>query len=304
MAAVTVALPVWNGLPHLPLAIDCLLAQTCAGLEILVVNDGSTDGTKEYLDSLRDPRIRVLHQGSQGVAQALNRALELTRTPYFGRMDADDACSPSRFEEQLRYLESHPEVHLLGTQLEYFVDEPERSGFAPRLPLDHEAIEEALMRREHAICHPTTLFRTESLRALGGYQPIVAEDWDLFLRLSERHRLANLPAVLHKMRLHETSTTSQRWGRYARSAEHAIACSRARRRGEPEPERSAFEAAWESRPWLRRALERLDAASLRAYRLGIIDWLSRRPLRGALRLAAASALSPGRLLRRARRYLR
>ena len=112
---VSVVLPVRNGAADLPKAIDTILAQTFTDFELIVVNDGSTDGTAAVLDAIRDPRVRVVHQENMGLAAALNRGISLARGRYIARQDHDDWAKPTRLEKQVAFMEANPDCALVGT---------------------------------------------------------------------------------------------------------------------------------------------------------------------------------------------
>ena len=112
-------MPVWNAMPWLPEAMESLFQQTTEGFEILVVADVSTDGSTEYLRTLRDPRLRVVERPRAGLTAALNRLLEETRTPWLVRMDADDVSYPTRIERLQAAIEAHPEAGLIYSLADY-----------------------------------------------------------------------------------------------------------------------------------------------------------------------------------------
>jgi len=115
MSRLTVLLPVYNGMPYLPEAVDSVLAQTFADFRLLVLDDGSTDGTAAYLGGIDDPRVDVVHQENRGLGATLNRGIGLCETEYLARMDADDVACPDRLKLQVDYMERHPAVAMLGT---------------------------------------------------------------------------------------------------------------------------------------------------------------------------------------------
>ena len=123
MTRLTVALPVYNGMPYLVPAVESILSQTLQDFRFLIIDDGSIDGSADYLDSLDDPRVTVIHQENRGLGATLNRAIELCDTEYLARMDADDVSHPDRLERQLLHMESHPDIGLLGSQIEFVVGE-------------------------------------------------------------------------------------------------------------------------------------------------------------------------------------
>ena len=227
MTDVTVFMPVFNALPHLPEAVESIRRQTLQEWVFLIVDDGLEDGSLEYLAGLDDPRIRILRQPHQGPAIASNLALGLCQTEFFARMDADDVAHPSRLEEQLAFLRRHPEVGLLGTQIRPLGSV--RAGRPSALPTDHRTIFADLMHGRHAMCNPTIMCRTALLREVGGYQADgVLEDWGMFLSMGECAELANLDHALLCYRIHGGSTNGRHMAELR--ARIAYACDRAQRR--------------------------------------------------------------------------
>ena len=189
---VSVVLPAFNAATTILAAARSVLADDSVALELVVVDDGSTDGTLAALGELAaDARVTVVSRPNRGLAASLNEAIAASSAPYVARMDADDVSVPGRFHAQLEYLETHPDVVLVGGQIRRVVDGVADS--ASTFPTDHDAITSALLRGQHAMCHPSVMIRRSALDAVGGYWDHgVAEDWDLFLRLSEVGRLANV----------------------------------------------------------------------------------------------------------------
>ena len=167
-ARVAVCLAVRDGMPYLPVAVDSILAQTLWQLEILVVDDGSSDGTAAFLAGLADARVRVLTQPGAGLAAALNRCIDTVAADFIARMDADDIARPERLAEQLAFMAAHPDVAAAGSWIEYFADAGRRT-LTRTLPTGHDAIVRALTHGGHGFCHPTLVIRTAAARQAGGY---------------------------------------------------------------------------------------------------------------------------------------
>ena len=196
MPATDVLIAVHNGMPYLPEAIESIRAQTYTDWRLVIVNDGSTDATTEYLNGLQaDKRIVVLNQANAGLGPALNRGLEACTSEFVARLDSDDIAHRSRLEEQVAYLRKHPNVGLLGTQIERMGDV--RIGSRSVLPCDHESIMDQLLKGAVAMYHPALMCRTTLLKQIGGYwnHRLPAEDWDMWLRMADVSRLANLDRV-------------------------------------------------------------------------------------------------------------
>ena len=200
-AVVSVLMSVRNGAPWVRAAVESLLAQTLADLEVIVIDDGSTDTTPDVLASLRDPRLVVERLEHAGLTRSLNRALARATAPLVARLDADDVALPERFALQRAYLDAHPDVGLLGTGARE-VDVSGREVAVVRPPADDAAIRRALIRANPFV-HSSVMMRRTVLDQAGGYDESlpVAQDYDLWMRMSRLTRLANLPEPLVIRRL-------------------------------------------------------------------------------------------------------
>jgi glycosyltransferase involved in cell wall biosynthesis len=200
---------VYNAGSYLRAALDSILGQTLSDFELVVVDDGSTDGSSRVLEEYeaRDPRLRLLPQPNAGLIASLNRGLEQCRGEYVARMDADDVALPERLERQVRFLDVHSDHVAVGCRT--LLIDADGDPICPYAYLcDHEQIDAMHMAGGGgAICHPAVTMRTKEVRGAGGYDPAMrhAEDLDLFLRLAEIGRVANLPEVLLHYRMHARS---------------------------------------------------------------------------------------------------
>lgn len=207
---VSVVMTVYNGEPWTAEAVESVLGQTFTDFELVVIDDGSTDATADVLRGYRDERLRVICQSRAGQTAALNRALRLARAPLLARMDADDVALPRRLERQMEFLAAHPEVGLLGTA----GHEIAPTGKIVRTltpPTDDHAIRRTLIRRNPFI-HTSVMFRRALLDTVGEYDESfsVAQDYDLWLRMSRRTRLATLAEPLVSRRLTPGQLSSAR----------------------------------------------------------------------------------------------
>jgi glycosyltransferase involved in cell wall biosynthesis len=203
---VTVLLPVYNGERHLRAAVESILAQTFECYELLLIDDGSTDGTDAICRSFTDPRIRVVrHEKNRGLVSALNSGIDLISTKYVARMDADDVALPERLARQVAFLEARTDIAACGSWMVELVDG--RLWDVMRRPTGHYLRQIAW--RPVPIFSPTACLRTEVLGQLRYRADYVhAEDYDLWLRLCSNHRIDNVPAVLLRYRIHPASVSS------------------------------------------------------------------------------------------------
>jgi len=194
--AVSVLLAVHNGAARIGAAVESVLGQTAGDLELIVIDDGSTDTTPDELARFTDPRVRHVTQARTGLTRALNRALGLARAPLVARLDADDTATPDRLEQQRAFLERTADVGLLGTAaLE--LDERGRLVRVVQPPRDDVTLRRALIRANPFV-HSSVMMRRELLDKVGGYDETfpVAQDYDLWMRLSRVTGMANLAEPL------------------------------------------------------------------------------------------------------------
>jgi glycosyltransferase involved in cell wall biosynthesis len=290
----SVILPVYNGMPYLPDAVESILHQTYADFTFIIVNDGSTDGSEEYLRSLSDPRVELINQANQGQGTARNLALRRCQSEYVALMDSDDISMPDRFRSQLEYLDAHPEVVMLGTQIEFLVGAVAQRAFGA--PTDHIEIETRLLKGRAGLCNPSLMFRTAAALACGGYPAgIIGEDTDFCLRMCEQGRAANLDRVLLQYRLHPAQTSQARSTELISAYHYAASRAICRRKGLPEP---GLETFLRNASLIARWRWSVEAWELIQYRTGRIQMASGKPFRGLLRLALLGVCRPFSVIRR------
>jgi glycosyltransferase involved in cell wall biosynthesis len=298
-------MPVYNAMPYLRDAIASVLEQSFRDLQLLIIDDGSTDDSAAYLRSVHDPRLTVLEtEGRQGQGAARNLAIQRCETEYLAFADADDISLPDRFERQIAYMDLDPDVGMLGTRFAY-IGSSGRPGLTPPLALGHEAIRRDLLLGRHAIANPTLMFRTSVFERTGAFRIDGAgEDWDLFLRMTEQTRVANLNQILCHYRLHPSSTNAQQAQTLLRRYAHACECARLREEHLPESSFEDFCKRQSKRSIWVRKLEDMNLQAGIQYRRGVLDILNGSKFRGYMRFGFAGLLSPQRLTQRVLRTVR
>jgi len=196
---VSVLIPVHNGERYLREAIESMLNQTYRNLEIIIIDDGSTDQTASVANRFSDSRIRFINQPVNiGLVATLNNGIQHCSGEFIARMDADDVSEPERIEKQVKFLLEHPDIGLLGTAIRVIA---ERQRLRP-VYTNPDEIKSRLLYG-NPINHPTVMIRTSTL-GVHRYDPsfIHAEDYELWCRMKKTVRLSNLPEALLQYRSH------------------------------------------------------------------------------------------------------
>lgn len=226
-APISVLMPVFNSQRYVGQCVESILSQTFPDFEFIIIDDGSTDRSRDILEGYarRDGRIKLVSRANTGYSRALNEALSLARGEFLARMDSDDVARPRRFERQIGRLREDPECVAVGCQV-LDIDPWGIPLHTSSNKLDHDEIVAELLKGAGAeIPHPGVMMRRSAVVALGGYrvefEPV--EDLDLYLRLADRGRLANLPDVLLEYRQHFASVNHLRRAQQVRLASRVVA---------------------------------------------------------------------------------
>ncbi|TWT97969.1 putative glycosyltransferase EpsE [Botrimarina colliarenosi] len=249
---VSVLMPVYNCEPYLDEAVRSIRGQTFSDFEFVIVNDGSTDGSLATLrrHAAEDPRIVVIDRPNGGIVAALNAGVAQCRGALIARMDGDDIALPERLALSKQLLDARPEVGVVGTAA-VVVDEQGVPCDELRRPLSHADIDRCATQTGWCgVLHPTVMVRASLLHQhpYDDRYPS-AEDYDLFLRLSEVTVVENLPEALLLYRRHGNSICGSRQAEQAASVFRALQAT-AKRRGakmNQELAQLAYRASWLAR---------------------------------------------------------
>lgn len=201
----SVIMPVYNGEQYLKEAIESVLNQTYRDFELIIINDGSTDRSADIIEhyASKDSRIVYVNQENRGLAKTLNVGLILANGRYIARMDADDICLPNRFEEQIKYLQLHPAVKLLGTAVE-LIDKDGGKVCVDVPYTGSEFLKSFMFKVGNPFKHPTIIACTETVKECGGFNELIGkyfEDYFLWSKIAQKHKVDILPKVLLKYRI-------------------------------------------------------------------------------------------------------
>ncbi|HEX5322179.1 MAG TPA: glycosyltransferase [Capsulimonadaceae bacterium] len=195
-------------------AIQSALDQTYPALEIIVVDDGSTDDTPQVLASYGD-RIKVVRQQNAGTAAARNTGVAEASGKYLAWLDSDDAWLPQKIADQVAVAEEHPETEQVFTLCQAMDENGTPPPPSDPIPTPKAIIRDDILRMmvvESEVMTPSCLVRREALDAVGGFDPqYSAEDWELNFRLAQRGPFAFIPAPLTRVRIHGQRKTTDRW---------------------------------------------------------------------------------------------
>lgn len=195
---VSVVMPVFNEAEYVEAAIESVLRQTMSDLELVIVDNGSTDASPEILRRVRDPRVRLFRNPTNlGSAAAGNRAVRESRARLIARMDADDIALPQRLEKQVAAFAAQPQLALLGTQSRHFdARGPLLRSVAPRAITQRGIAWQSLFGSP--FIHSSVMFTRESFESAGGYDERMqrSSDFALFSAIQAKHPVANLPDML------------------------------------------------------------------------------------------------------------
>lgn len=241
---ISVMMPVYNTASYIAQAVKSVLDQSMRDFELVIIDDGSTDGSDAIVRSLAasDSRMRFTARGNVGAVQTRNEILAQCRGQYLAVLDSDDIALPDRLAQQTKFLDQNPDVVAVGGSFD-LIDGKGRKLTTLNPPTEDAEIQQRLLAGHCSLCHSCGMIRREAMQAVGGYDThfMFAQDLDLWLRLGEHGKLANLKETVVSFRLHDKSISETK--RHEQRALAREACERAWKRRSIQ---GNFEA---SQPW-------------------------------------------------------
>jgi len=198
-----------DGEKYLRQAVDSVLQQTFSDFEFIIIDDYSIDSSTRIVEEYKDLRIRFIrNQSHLGLTKTLNLGLDIAKGEYIARLDADDVCLPNRFEDQVKFLNKHPQIGVLGTGIS-LIDDLGNIIQDVHFPTNHNLIKWQLCFY-NPIVHPSVMMRLTAVRQVGNYDPalIHSQDYDLWWRMSFISELANLYEIDMHLRQHPRQVTN------------------------------------------------------------------------------------------------
>lgn len=275
---ISVIIPAYNAMRYIAETIETVFEQTFDDFELIIINDGSSDGIEHWVAQITDPRVKLVSQENKGLAGARNSGIAYAQGEYLAFLDADDLWEPTKLEKQLRVLEENPEVALVYTWVAYIDETGKPTGRVFKNQAEGN-VWKKLAERNIVECGSVAMVRRSCFESVGLFDRNLGsfvEDWDMWLRIASRYlfKVVKEPLVYYRQ---SSSSASRNWEGMARSFEIVIekAFSAAPSELQSLKNKSYGFAnlclAW--KPLQSRAPDWKSAASFRAQALAYYPWL-------------------------------
>lgn len=210
---VSVVLPAYNAERYIELAVTSILQQTLVNIEVIIIDDNSTDKTLEITEHLskNDARVKIIKNTvNEGIVCCLNKGIGIAQSNFIARMDADDISKKDRLSKQVEFLKKNPDIILLGTGVEVIDSKGKHLGFR-QYPENNDEIL-IMLKHKSPFAHPTVIFHKEHVIKTGGYREKyrTGQDYDLWARLQKEGKFANINEPLLKYRIHGEQVTHKK----------------------------------------------------------------------------------------------
>ncbi len=211
MPKISVVIPTYNAIDYLPEAIGSVLNQSFADFELIIVDDGSTDNTAQWVSQLQDDRINLIYQVHQGKSVARNAGVKAAKADYIAFLDADDIWEAAKLEQQFNYLQANPNIGVVYTWTAIADQDGIPTGHLVASTLEGDVWEE-LIKKNILACGSTPMIRASCFETVGLFNRHLpyAQDWDMWLRLAAKYRFGVIPLPCVRYRRH-AENSSKNW---------------------------------------------------------------------------------------------
>jgi glycosyltransferase involved in cell wall biosynthesis len=209
MPKVSVIITTYNSMPYFPETLSSVLRQTFTDFEVIVVDDGSTDQTTTWASQVDDPRVTLVSQPNQGVSVARNTGISHAQGDYIAFLDGDDLWETTKLEKQVQILDCHSEIGLVHTWLALMDEQSHLTGRVMKTHVQGEVWQQII--ENNMVACSAAMVRRYCLETIGVFDPklLVAEDWDLWIRMAASYPFAVLKEPLVQYRLHVQSKSKR-----------------------------------------------------------------------------------------------
>ncbi len=211
---ISVLIPAYNSEKFISKSIESVIHQNFSDFEIIIVDDGSNDGTKEIVKmyTRKNSKIRLFLKSNSGITDSLNFGLKFCSGKWIARLDTDDLCENNRLRKQLIVAESSDKLGLVGSDA-VFINKFDQNLFHYSYPQNHEKLKNNLLSCKHFFPHSSAFYNRELVQYLGGYRDRagISEDWDLWLRIAHKKEIKNINEPLVKIRIHDSQVSKRNY---------------------------------------------------------------------------------------------
>ncbi|MBW4536881.1 MAG: glycosyltransferase [Pleurocapsa minor HA4230-MV1] len=207
---ISVIIPTYNAISYLPAAVDSVLKQTFRDFELIIVDDGSSDRTAEWVLSLTDPRVKFITQENQGSAAARNKGIAIAQGAYIALFDADDIWELTKLEKQAHFLDAHSSIGLVDTSVVLIDEEGKSTGKVVTSQAEGDVWKHLVQFQPVCSCDSTPLIRRECFDTVGLFDRdlMFLEDLDWWIRLASHYQFGAIKEPLVKYRQHSGSKST------------------------------------------------------------------------------------------------
>ena len=204
MPKVTVVTPAYNAMKYLPETLKSALQQTFTDFEVLIINDGSSDGIVEWSSQITDPRVKVISQENQGTAAARNRGISESKGEYIAFLDADDIWEPTKLEKQVYCLDHNPLVGLVDTWIAFIDESGKPTGYIMKPDAEGNVYKKVVESCDSTVCCGSSpMIRRSCFDTVGLFdRDSYIEDVDMWIRIAIRYHYGLVKEPLVRYRLH------------------------------------------------------------------------------------------------------
>jgi len=221
---VTVFIPVYNGEIFLAASIDSVLAQSFNDFELLIIDDGSSDGSLQIIESYEDNRIRLLrNETNKGISFTRNRAIKEARGEFLAILDADDIALPNRLEKQLNFFQANPEIAGCGSHAMVIDSKGQATNEVFKFPVETDLVKTEFLFR-NVFVNSSVMYRLDILKNSRGYYDGLCEDYEMAIQLNSKYKLTNIDEILVKYRKHNKNTSKVFSEKMSFAEKHVINC--------------------------------------------------------------------------------
>ncbi len=209
---ISILMPAYNSEKFISRSIESIINQSYLNYELIIVDDGSNDSTKEIIKMYKkyNDKIKLISKSNSGLIETLNFGLKKCKGKWIARLDSDDLSRFDRLEKQLLIAESKRNIGLVGSDA-IFIDSFDNNLYSSSYPYTHKELTDNLLSCKKFFPHSSAFFNRELVESIGAYRNRagICEDWDLWIRLASKSKIINIRKPLSKIRLHENQISNK-----------------------------------------------------------------------------------------------